>query len=79
MGITIGPLHMRRSIFIEASPSRVWEEFESKERLEAWFGTGHAIVAYEPEAGGLVDIDMQPRSGFSRGRERLNQQKRRPR
>ncbi len=58
MGILVGPLHMRRSIFIDAPPARVWKEFETKERLTAWFGTGHEIVEYEPAVGGRVDIDI---------------------
>ena len=58
MGIAIGPLHMRRSIFIRATPARVWQEFETTERLKAWFGTGHELVTFEPEVGGKVDIDI---------------------
>ncbi len=58
MGISIGPLFTRRSIFIDATPARVWEEFTTKERLVAWFGTGHEIVEYEPKVGGKVDIDI---------------------
>jgi hypothetical protein len=29
MGMKIGSLHVRRSILIQAAPSRVWQEFES--------------------------------------------------
>ena len=58
MGIAIGPFYVRRSIFIRATPERVWKEFESQERLTAWFGTGHEIVTLEPRVGGKVDIDI---------------------
>jgi hypothetical protein len=37
----------------------VWQEFESQERLTAWFGTGHKIVSLEPKVGGDVDIDIE--------------------
>ena len=57
MGVTIGPLAMRRSIWINASPERVWEEFTTFERMKAWFGTGHTLTAYEPRLGGYVETD----------------------
>lgn len=52
MGTNIGPLAVRRSIWIAATPERVWHEFESFERMQAWFGTGHSLTAYEPRLGG---------------------------
>lgn len=58
MGIQVGPLHMRRSIFIEASVQRVWREFETKDKIDAWFGTGHTLVEFEPRLDGAVDIDI---------------------
>jgi uncharacterized protein YndB with AHSA1/START domain len=58
MGIEIGLLHVRRSIFIETSPARVWEEFESYAKLDAWFGLGHALHAYAPILGGNVDLSV---------------------
>ncbi len=57
MGTDIGPLAVRRSIWIDAKPERVWEELESFERMRDWFGTGHTLVAYEPRVGGLVETD----------------------
>ena len=48
MGIAISQLYVRRSIFINASPERVWEEFDSLNRLAAWFGTGHRLERFEP-------------------------------
>jgi uncharacterized protein YndB with AHSA1/START domain len=57
MGTEIGPLAVRRSIWIDAKPDRVWEEFETFERMKLWFGTGHTLVAYEPRLGGLVETD----------------------
>ena len=41
MGTYIGPLHTRRALLIEATPERIWQEFESFEKLDAWFGRGH--------------------------------------
>lgn len=57
MGTEIGTLAVRRSIHINAPPERVWEEFESFERMRAWFGTGHTLVKYEPRVGGMVETD----------------------
>src|SRR3990172_12277297 len=62
MGVEIGPLAVRRSIFIDAPPERVWQEFESFERMKAWFGTGHELVQYEPEVGGWVETYAGPAS-----------------
>ena len=57
MGTEIGPLAVRRSIWIDATPARVWEEFESLERMRHWFGTGHTLVRYEPRVGAAVETD----------------------
>jgi uncharacterized protein YndB with AHSA1/START domain len=57
MATSIGPLSVRRSIWIDAAPGRVWEEFESLERMRAWFGTGHTLVNYEPRVGAEVETD----------------------
>ena len=56
MSLTIGPLHIRRSTFIKASPARVWKEFESFESLAAWFGIGHTLESYEPKAGSVIRL-----------------------
>ena len=69
MGTTIGPLAVRRSIWIAASPERVWHEFESHERMARWFGTGHTLTAYEPRLGGYVETDAGVSSAH--GNERL--------
>lgn len=53
----IGPLNVRRSAWIEASPERIWEEFETFEKMQAWYGTGHALTRYEPRVGGVVTTD----------------------
>ena len=58
MGIAIGPLHVRRSILIDAPPERVWREFATFERLVDWFGTGHTLHAFEPRIGGHVDLSV---------------------
>ena len=57
MATEIGPLSVRRSIWIDANPERVWEEFESLERMRRWFGTGHTLVRYEPRVGAEVETD----------------------
>ena len=57
MATEIGPLAVRRSILIKAPPERVWREFETFERMKAWFGTGHSLTKYEPRLGGAVETD----------------------
>jgi len=58
MGMSIGVLNVRRSILIEAPPSRVWQEFESFERIEAWLGNGHQIHLLEPWVDGQADFSV---------------------
>jgi uncharacterized protein YndB with AHSA1/START domain len=67
-------LVVRRSIYIEASPERVWQEFESFERMNRWWGAmigvpeagtskGQRLVTYDPPAGRIemeVMIDGNP-------------------
>ena len=36
MALSIGCLHVRRSVFINATPSRVWQEFVDFEHLNRW-------------------------------------------
>jgi uncharacterized protein YndB with AHSA1/START domain len=57
MAAHIGALNVRRAIWIDAKPEEVWEEFESFERMRAWFGTGHTLVRYEPQVGGAVETN----------------------
>jgi uncharacterized protein YndB with AHSA1/START domain len=57
MTTEISPLAVRRSIWINAPRERVWNEFESFERMRAWFGTGHTLLKYEPREGGQVEVD----------------------
>ena len=59
MGITIGILNVRRSILIQAPPERVWQEFESFERIAAWFGRGHELHRFEPKLGGQVEMSVE--------------------
>ena len=61
MGVEIGKLAVRRSILIKATPERVWQEFETFERMKAWFGTGHRLLTYEPRVGGevLLEVDIE--------------------
>lgn len=59
MGITISHLNVRRSILIQASPARVWQEFESFDRFAAWFGRGHELHRYEAKLGGQVELSVE--------------------
>lgn len=55
----IGPLNVRRSIFIQAAPVRVWQEFETSERISAWLGLGHTLHLVEPRPGGSVEMSVE--------------------
>ena len=55
MGMTIGHLHVRRSILIRALPVRVWKEFETTEAVGAWFGRGHQLHVFEPRWRSTVE------------------------
>ncbi|MBI5288532.1 MAG: SRPBCC domain-containing protein [Chloroflexi bacterium] len=54
----IGPLSVRRAILVHATPQRVWKEFESFERMAAWWGTGHTLEIYEPREGGRIEMSV---------------------
>lgn len=59
MSTAIGPLHVRRSAFIEASPDRVWHEFETTARVKAWLNLGHTLHEIELRVGGAVDFSVE--------------------
>jgi uncharacterized protein YndB with AHSA1/START domain len=58
MGITISHLNVRRSILIQAPSARVWQEFETFERVAAWFGRGHELHRFELKLGGQVEMSV---------------------
>jgi uncharacterized protein YndB with AHSA1/START domain len=59
MGLEIGLLHVRRSGLIEASPTRVWQEFTSRDRLAAWYGHGHTLESFTPVIGSEVRLSVE--------------------
>ncbi len=58
MPLQLSHLFVRRSAFIAATPSRVWKEFESMERLCGWLNLGHHIEVFEPRLGGTVRMQV---------------------
>lgn len=65
------PLKVRRSIHIQAPPERVWQEFESFEKINRWWGAcvgdpeagtskGQILLEYAPHPGGraVMAVDM---------------------
>lgn len=60
MGLTISPLHVRRAAWIQAAPERVWQEFETLDRLKGWFGIGHEIHRFDLEVGGAAELSVEP-------------------
>ena len=59
MGMEISRLHVRRSILIQASPERVWQEFGSFERIAAWLSLGHELHVFEPKLEGRVEMSVE--------------------
>jgi uncharacterized protein YndB with AHSA1/START domain len=59
MGVTISHLNVRRSSLIRASRARVWQEFETFERIAAWFGKGHELHQFEPRLGEMVEMSVE--------------------
>ena len=59
MGMSIGPLHVRRSVLILAPAERVWQEFETSERLKRWLNLGHTLHKIEPRVGGEVEMSVE--------------------
>ena len=59
MGTQIGALHVRRSIFIQAPPALVWQEFESAERIKNWLNLGHTVHKFEPRVNGQVEMSVE--------------------
>jgi uncharacterized protein YndB with AHSA1/START domain len=51
-------LTIRRSIRIDATPERIWQEFADQERMARWWGTGHRLITYEPRVGGWVEMEV---------------------
>jgi uncharacterized protein YndB with AHSA1/START domain len=37
----------------------VWKEFETFERMAAWWGTGHTLEVYEPREGGRIEMAVE--------------------
>lgn len=68
IGMSIGELHVRRSILIQARPRRVWQEFESFERITSWLDLGHSVHTFEPKLGGQVEMSVEI---FHHGFERM--------
>lgn len=58
MGVSISPLHVRRGLWMAASASQIWQEFETMHRLSAWFGRGHELVYFEPVLGGRIELSV---------------------
>jgi uncharacterized protein YndB with AHSA1/START domain len=59
MVLEIGVLHVRRSVWLRATPTRVWDEFASTPRLAVWFGLGHTLEGYDPGEGGRIDLSVE--------------------
>ncbi|MGI9595488.1 MAG: SRPBCC family protein [Acidimicrobiales bacterium] len=63
MGLSISTLHVRRSIFINASPSVVWRSFEDQASVMAWLDAGHTVHSFDPQVGGVVEMSIPSDGG----------------
>lgn len=59
MGLTIGTLHVRRSIHIAASARTVWEQFSNEAAIVAWLDIGHRVHRFDPTVGGSADLSLE--------------------
>lgn len=59
-------LTVKRCIQIAATPERVWREFGTFERMSAWWGVGHRLVAYEPRQGGRIEMEVEAYGAMQR-------------
>ncbi len=59
MTASVGSIYVRRCAFVRATPTRVWREFTSFDRISAWLGSGHTLHALEPRLGGEFDGSVE--------------------
>lgn len=59
MGLRIRHLFVRRSAFISATPERVWQEFETSDRIAAWLDQGHVLESLQAGLGGQVEMSVE--------------------
>ncbi|MDP9180167.1 MAG: SRPBCC domain-containing protein [Chloroflexota bacterium] len=58
-----GKLVVRRSVEIDAPPERVWQEFESAERMRLWYTPAGGVempckrLDFEPHVGGKFETE----------------------
>jgi uncharacterized protein YndB with AHSA1/START domain len=70
---TDSSLVVRRSIFIEAEPPRIWEEFADFDHMNRWWGAmvgepeagtakGMWLMKYEPLVGSTIEMEVMGES-----------------
>jgi uncharacterized protein YndB with AHSA1/START domain len=59
MGLEIGPLHVRRSVFVCAPVARVWAEFSTTERVKSWLDQGHSLHTLDLVVGGKAELSVE--------------------
>jgi uncharacterized protein YndB with AHSA1/START domain len=62
--VSRGAMVVRRSIQINATPERVWREFESFDRFRAWWSTEEPsrkewVRAYQPRVGARIEMPCE--------------------
>ena len=58
MALVIGPLYVRRALYIEEQPTRIWQKFEARSALNLWYGKGQSIDAFVQGADGYVELSV---------------------
>ena len=60
MGQVGTQLAMRRSVWVDADPDRIWKEFETADAMKGWWETGgpsgQRLERFEPGEGGWFEI-----------------------
>ena len=58
MAIAIGPLYVRRALYIDKQPASIWQKFETLSGLNSWYGIGHTIDSFVQGANGSIELSV---------------------
>ena len=58
MAIAIGPLYVRRALYIDKQPASIWQKLETLSGLNNWFGIGHTIDSFVRGANGSIELSV---------------------
>ena len=58
MAIAIGPLYVRRALYIDKQPASIWQKFETLSGVNSWYGLGHTIDSFVQGANGSIELSV---------------------